>query len=197
MPDGLTKGQKYATISMPLEYVIAYSVEKHISLLRQQFIDVLFTFLVTFNTFFHNSSSINLTLPGGIIFSKRSLRSHEATTALSRSKRPELSVRCCSAWLFMHRRCASFQNKKHFARSAFLFWRRHPDLNRGIKVLQTSALPLGYDAVLTCEFMISDKIPPESGPWRPLPSRSPSHLALRRLGHSARIARALGDTAWL
>lgn len=27
-------------------------------------------------------------------------------------------------------------------------WRRHPDLNRGIKVLQTSALPLGYDAVL-------------------------------------------------
>ena len=26
-------------------------------------------------------------------------------------------------------------------------WRRHPDLNRGIKVLQTSALPLGYVAV--------------------------------------------------
>ena len=26
------------------------------------------------------------------------------------------------------------------------FWRRHPDLNRGIKVLQTLALPLGYDA---------------------------------------------------
>ena len=25
-------------------------------------------------------------------------------------------------------------------------WRRHPDLNRGIKVLQTSALPLGYGA---------------------------------------------------
>ena len=107
LPDGLTKGQKYATISMPLEYVIAYSVEKHISLLRQQFIDVLFSFLVTFNTFFHNSSSINLTLPGGIIFSKRSRRSNEATTALSRIKRPELSVRCRSAWLFMHRRRAS------------------------------------------------------------------------------------------
>ena len=30
----------------------------------------------------------------------------------------------------------------------FSFWRRHPDLNWGIKVLQTSALPLGYDAVL-------------------------------------------------
>ena len=28
----------------------------------------------------------------------------------------------------------------------FCFWRRHPDLNWGIKVLQTSALPLGYDA---------------------------------------------------
>ncbi len=26
-------------------------------------------------------------------------------------------------------------------------WRRHPDLNWGIKVLQTSALPLGYGAV--------------------------------------------------
>ena len=25
-------------------------------------------------------------------------------------------------------------------------WRRHPDLNRGIKVLQTLALPLGYSA---------------------------------------------------
>ena len=27
------------------------------------------------------------------------------------------------------------------------FWRRHPDLNRGIKVLQTHALPLGYVAI--------------------------------------------------
>ena len=27
------------------------------------------------------------------------------------------------------------------------FWRRHPDLNRGIRVLQTRALPLGYDAI--------------------------------------------------
>ncbi len=27
--------------------------------------------------------------------------------------------------------------------------RRHPDLNRGIKVLQTSALPLGYDAIFS------------------------------------------------
>ena len=28
-----------------------------------------------------------------------------------------------------------------------VFWRRHPDLNRGIKVLQTLALPLGYSAI--------------------------------------------------
>ena len=28
-------------------------------------------------------------------------------------------------------------------------WRRHPDLNRGVKVLQTFALPLGYSAVLS------------------------------------------------
>ncbi len=28
-----------------------------------------------------------------------------------------------------------------------LFWRRHPDLNRGMRVLQTLALPLGYSAV--------------------------------------------------
>ena len=30
----------------------------------------------------------------------------------------------------------------------FNFWRYHPDLNRGIEVLQTSALPLGYGTVL-------------------------------------------------
>ena len=29
----------------------------------------------------------------------------------------------------------------------FHFWRRHPESDRGIKVLQTSALPLGYGAV--------------------------------------------------
>ena len=27
-----------------------------------------------------------------------------------------------------------------------LIWRRHPDLNRRMEVLQTSALPLGYAA---------------------------------------------------
>ncbi len=29
-----------------------------------------------------------------------------------------------------------------------LIWRRHPDLNWGIKALQASALPLGYGAIL-------------------------------------------------
>ncbi len=28
-------------------------------------------------------------------------------------------------------------------------WRRHPDLNRSITVLQTAALPLGYAAIIT------------------------------------------------
>ena len=34
----------------------------------------------------------------------------------------------------------------HTVHNKFI-WRRHPDLNWGIKVLQTSALPLGYAAV--------------------------------------------------
>ena len=33
------------------------------------------------------------------------------------------------------------------ASKAIFFWRHHPESNRGIKVLQTSALPLGYGAV--------------------------------------------------
>ena len=32
------------------------------------------------------------------------------------------------------------------------FWRRHPDLNRGIEVLQTFALPLGHVALLLSGF---------------------------------------------
>ena len=38
--------------------------------------------------------------------------------------------------------------KKLSFRRTRVFWRHHPDLNRGIKVLQTSALPLGYGAIL-------------------------------------------------
>jgi hypothetical protein len=33
-------------------------------------------------------------------------------------------------------------------RKAWYHWRRHPDLNRGVRVLQTLALPLGYGAAL-------------------------------------------------
>ena len=37
---------------------------------------------------------------------------------------------------------------KMFSFYAFwFFWRHHPESNRGIKVLQTSALPLGYGAI--------------------------------------------------
>ena len=36
-----------------------------------------------------------------------------------------------------------YQHSDYFS----LFWRRHPDLNRGIKVLQTLTLPLGYSAI--------------------------------------------------
>ena len=38
----------------------------------------------------------------------------------------------------------------------FCFWRRHPDLNRGIEVLQTFALPLGHVAL--CLSDVSDYI---------------------------------------
>ena len=40
-------------------------------------------------------------------------------------------------------------HKRKKTRIACLFsfaWRHHPESNRGIKVLQTSALPLGYGA---------------------------------------------------
>ena len=38
------------------------------------------------------------------------------------------------------------QKPCHFV-TGFSLWRHHPESNRGIKVLQTSALPLGYGAV--------------------------------------------------
>lgn len=39
-------------------------------------------------------------------------------------------------------------NKRNrFSAVSFGFWRRHPESNWGIKVLQTSALPLGYGAM--------------------------------------------------
>ena len=46
---------------------------------------------------------------------------------------------------------------------AVFFWRRHPDSNRGIRVLQTRALPLGYIAeyiqfVLMNSYSITSKL---------------------------------------
>ena len=43
---------------------------------------------------------------------------------------------------------ANFVEKREQVKDLLsFFWRRHPDLNWGIKVLQTSALPLGYGAI--------------------------------------------------
>ena len=48
---------------------------------------------------------------------------------------------------FTRRRRISLKKERASQRLALsFFWRRHPDLNWGIKVLQTSALPLGYGA---------------------------------------------------
>ncbi len=45
-----------------------------------------------------------------------------------------------------YRKCHGHPNIKSVLTHAF--WRYHPDLNRGIKVLQTFALPLGYGAII-------------------------------------------------
>ena len=43
-------------------------------------------------------------------------------------------------------KCGSISKTKSTRFGCFLFWRRHSDLNRGIEVLQTCALPLGHGA---------------------------------------------------
>ena len=40
-----------------------------------------------------------------------------------------------------------YRQNKRTPKGVLLFWRRHPDLNRGIEVLQTFALPLGHVAL--------------------------------------------------
>ena len=47
-----------------------------------------------------------------------------------------------------HFRFPQVSKKEAPAKQVLLFWRRHPDLNRGMRVLQTLALPLGYVAML-------------------------------------------------
>ena len=47
--------------------------------------------------------------------------------------------------------------KKIYGLSLFkespIFWRRHPDLNRGMRILQTLALPLGYGAAVILRYL--------------------------------------------
>ena len=50
---------------------------------------------------------------------------------------------------------ALLQTKKRIKKN----WRRHPDLNWGVKVLQTSALPLGYVALTGAENEIRTRDP--------------------------------------
>lgn len=50
---------------------------------------------------------------------------------------------------FMLEECFISKNKSTCKSKCSYFWRRHPDLNWGMKVLQTFALPLGYGAVKT------------------------------------------------
>src|SRR6266702_999891 len=63
-----------------------------------------------------------------------------------------VAVSALQIWLWTVRRwnCGVARKRKgvnHDWSTPCFFWRRRPDLNRGIKVLQTSALPLGYDAI--------------------------------------------------
>ena len=58
---------------------------------------------------------------------------------------------CASVVVIRHRSSlhgCSYMKKTRCKHTSRFLWRRHPDLNWGIKVLQTSALPLGYVAGL-------------------------------------------------
>ena len=74
--------------------------------------------------------------------------SHLMIYTLTRDDIPNLS-----AWI-----------KKFQVRRLGSLWRRHPDLNRGIRVLQTRALPLGYVAIKNWSGRRgSNSLPP---PWQ-------------------------------
>ena len=78
---------------------------------------------------------------------KRSLRSHEAKRVVVIHVPKARFIGRSPASFFMHCRCASFPKQKALLTKCFLLWRHHPESNWGIKVLQTSALPLGYGAI--------------------------------------------------
>ena len=70
---------------------------------------------------------------GSFLHIKKPLKStvfHLARVAGFEPAHDGIRIRCLTAWRYPND------------------WRRHPDLNWGIKVLQTSALPLGYVAEL-------------------------------------------------
>ena len=70
---------------------------------------------------------------GSFLHIKKPLKStvfHLARVAGFEPAHDGIRIRCLTAWRYPND------------------WRRHPDLNWGIKVLQTSALPLGYVAIL-------------------------------------------------
>ena len=64
------------------------------------------------------------------------------------------------------------------------FWRRHPDLNRGIKVLQTLALPLGYSAIRAAPIGIKKKNSADVGAGNEIRTRD-IHLGKVTLYHWA------------
>ena len=57
------------------------------------------------------------------------------------------SYRTIRLFGILPQRAALRKRKKTTPDGVVFFWRRHPESNWGIKVLQTSALPLGYGAV--------------------------------------------------
>ena len=60
-------------------------------------------------------------------------------------------------------------------------WRRHPDSNRGIRVLQTLALPLGYAAILRIVKRFRPDLQPQREPLlRSLLRFVPKVASLRR-----------------
>ena len=88
---------------------------------------------------------------------------HEASGTRTLSETPNIHMP--QAYFMRQRRSSFFMLKERFISKnkstcfckCSYFWRRHPDLNWGIEVLQTSALPLGYGAVLNCTLALSKK----------------------------------------
>ena len=81
---------------------------------------------------------------------KRSRWSHEAMFAFDMGGARFISASAFTGEAdFICRKANIVSKRKTSPLDWFFFWRRHPDLNWGIKVLQTSALPLGYGAVFS------------------------------------------------